>query len=355
MLLDELHIENCRVIKSADLLLSEKANFIIGANAAGKTSVLEALSMLSQGRSFRSNKIKDVIRHNANNILIRASGRDTNNVQLNIGIERTTNTSRIRINKQTIRTQASLSKHLPISIIHPLSQQLILGGATYRRRYLDWLSFYLHADFYDLWRRYQALLKQRNAALKNPRYYFSLPTLTQEISLIQPELFRCRRSSLYQLKHSLNDISPSFLKSLTPTLCINEGLPVNAESSADEIYNFYMGNLDKEKERRRTLYGYHLGDLSIQSDGYLISNIASRGQIRLITILLILAQNNAIPGNHIIAFDDLASELDEGNQKSLLDFLYDINAQLLITATTDSIVRNKSNSKMFHVKQGVIE
>ncbi|CAA6822514.1 MAG: DNA recombination and repair protein RecF [uncultured Thiotrichaceae bacterium] len=355
MWLDELHIENCRVIEIADLSLSNKANFIIGDNGAGKTSVIEALSILSQGRSFRTTKIKELINHESTNILVRASGRNVNGLELNMGIERNPESSRIRINKQSIRTQAALSKHLPVSIIHPLSQDLILGGATNRRRYLDWLSFYLHDDFYDLWRRYQALLKQRNAALKDPRYYFSLETLTEQISSIQPELFSRRQFSLSKLKESIEEISPAFLKDLNPILSIKEGLPINEHSSADDIYDFYIENVHKEKERRRTLYGYHLGDLSIKHNDFLVSSTGSRGQIRLITILLILAQNNAIPGNNIIAFDDLSAELDITNQKNLLSFLYDMNAQLIITATSDGLVSNQlPDANMFHVKHGVI-
>lgn len=355
MWLDELHIQNCRIIETADLALSNKANFIIGENGAGKTSVIEALSILSQGRSFRSSKIKELIRHDAEsgNLLVRASGQDVNGLNMNIGIERSTNGSRIRINKQSIRTQAALSKHLPISIIHPLSQDLILGGAANRRRYLDWLSFYLHEGFYDLWRRYQSLLKQRNAALKNPQYYFSLETLTQQIASLQPRLLTLRRSSLATLQHSLSEISPLFLCELKPCLTVKQGLPVDEHASEEDIYNFYMDNLHKEKERRRTLYGYHLGDLMIKRDDYLVSSTASRGQIRLITILLILAQNNAIPGNNIIAIDDLSSELDKDNQQNLLSFLQDMDAQLIITATHDDLLSGMSEANMFHVKHGV--
>lgn len=354
MWLEQLHIENCRIIQSADLLLSNKANFIIGDNGAGKTSVIEALSMLSQGRSFRSTKIKDLIHHGTEKVLVQASGKDAQGLHLNIGIERGVDSSRIRINKQSIRTQATLSKHLPISIIHPLSQDLILGGATNRRRYLDWLSFYLHPDFYDLWRRYQLLLRQRNAALKNPRYYFSLDSLTQQLSELQPELFERRTSALSILERSLDEITPKFLKPLTPDLSIKESLPLQISACADDIYHFYQSNLQKEKDRRRTLYGYHLSDLLIKQNEFLVSSTASRGQIRLITILLILAQNNAIPGNKIIAFDDLSSELDLRNQRNLLAFLHDLNAQLIITATSDEHLHSCSDAQMFHVKHGVV-
>lgn len=357
MWLDELHIENCRVIETADLSLSKKANFVIGDNGAGKTSVIEALSILSQGRSFRTTKIKELIRHHSDPrlVLVRASGQDINGNNLKIGIERSQDSSRIRINKQSIRTQAALSKHLPISFIHPLSQDLILGGATNRRRYMDWLSFYLHDDFYDLWRRYQVLLKQRNAALKSSRYYFSLETLTQQISYLQPQLLAFRRASLEALKYSLSEISPSFLDELIPSLSIKEGISVSHQPNAEEIYHFYMDNIDKEKDRKRTLYGYHLGDLSITRNDFLVSNTGSRGQIRLITILLILAQNNAIPGNNIIAVDDLSSELDISNQRNLLSFLLDMNAQLIITATNDQLVNEISGANMFHVKHGVFD
>ena len=125
MLLEQLSIHHCRVIDQADLSLSSGVNLIAGDNGSGKSSILEAVAILSRGRSFRSARIIDVIQHQQDSLLIRANTSDGDN-NFTIGIEKDRSTTRIRVNQQDIHTQAALSRYLPVTIIDPNSTRVLV-------------------------------------------------------------------------------------------------------------------------------------------------------------------------------------------------------------------------------------
>ena len=184
MWIKNITINNCRSLKSVSLELSSDLNMIVGPNASGKTSLLEALNILSKGRSFRTSHIDEVITETKESVLISAAIVDNGELKhegkpkvkkttSQIGIEKSKTKTKIRINKQDVYTQAELSSHLPITVIHPNSIDLITGSPAVRRSYLDWIAFYIYPDFLKQWKKYQHILRQRNICLKSPKH--SLP------------------------------------------------------------------------------------------------------------------------------------------------------------------------------------
>ena len=109
MWVKNIAINHCRLLESITLELSPRANIFIGPNASGKTSLLESLNILSKGRSFRTSHINDVISYNNDSILVTANIiDDTDNIS-HIGINKTKNKTKIRINKKDIYSQSELS------------------------------------------------------------------------------------------------------------------------------------------------------------------------------------------------------------------------------------------------------
>ena len=195
MWIKNITIKDCRSLSSVNLEFSPDLNIIVGPNASGKTSLLEALNILSKGRSFRTSHIKEVITDKKESILISASIVDNINERENhsqLGIEKSCSKTKIRINKQDVYTQAKLSSHLHITVIHPNSVDLITGSPSIRRSYLDWIAFYVFPDFLLKWKKYQHILKQRNICLKSPKHLYSLDKWTEELVQIQPDLIKYR-------------------------------------------------------------------------------------------------------------------------------------------------------------------
>lgn len=357
MWVKNLTIQNCRVLKDVQLELSPQFNIIIGDNGSGKTSLLEALNILSKGRSFRTARIFEVISYLEDSILISASVYSDSKSKTQIGISKTVKKTKIRINKKDIHAQSELSRYLPITVVHPDSIKLITGSPSERRAFIDWLCFYLHPSFYPIWKQYQHILKQRNSCLKNKKQKYAIDEWTNELVKLQPQIHDFRLQSIEALKPFLKIISGKLLGKLQCTITLQDGFPSYFNIKNDDLLLFYREKLSTDLKLGRTQYGVHRSSLNILMNNNPAIQSASRGQLKLICICLLLAQSNTISALNknqaIILIDDIASELDEVNKNILIDYLETLNQQLIISTPFDKKISLK-NSKTFHVKHGVI-
>ena len=355
MWIDNLNVNHCRLLDGINIVLSKDLNIILGENASGKTSLLESLSLLSSGKSFRTSHINNVISHNESSILVSAR-LNFENKQSQIGIEKSSAKTIIRINKQDIYSQAALSRHLPITIIHPESIELITGGPSHRRSYIDWITFYLYPEFHHEWKKYRHILKQRNLCLKEPKHRYALAKWTDELIELQPCITAYRIQALNKLNIELKTVSKEILGDNSVNLIFSNGFPTDIELDKNSLKNHYLQKEEYDLKLKRTSSGVHRADIKIMLDNKPAIHAASRGQLKLLAITLLLAQSTTINiGNvekGIIAIDDLAAELDTDNKMNLLHYLSTLNQQLIIT-TTKKIEFENIPSKLFHVKHGV--
>jgi len=357
MWIEKLQIQNCRILKNVELELSPHFNIIYGDNGSGKTSFLEALSLLSKGRSFRTSRISEVINNNKSSVLVSSSINNKSGITSQIGIEKSSEKTQIRINKKDVYTQSELSRHLPITVIHPDSIKLITGSPAERRSFIDWLSFYLHNDFHNVWKKYQHILKQRNSCLRNVAHRYALDDWTKELIKLQPIIHEYRSNSLEKLQKKVNNISSEILGDIKCEIDLKSGFPQHLKLDKETLTDYYAEKLDFDIKLGRTQGGVHRADLIITMNGISAIQSASRGQLKLIVITLLLAQNNTIHdennSNAIILIDDIAAELDADNKKILINYLLKLEQQLIITTPASDKIEIK-NAKMFHVKQGEI-
>ncbi len=356
MLLEQLSIHHCRIIQQADLDLSPSVNLICGDNGSGKSSILEAVSILSKGRSFRTSHISDVIQHTQEALLIRAQSSEGDK-RYTIGIERSKLATRIRVNQQDINTQAALSRYLPVTIIDPNSIDLLTGSPSLRRSYIDWIAFYLFPEFHRIWQNYQRVLKQRNLCLRVPSYLSALPQWTDELIKAQILIHQFREQALTVLLPRLSDLASQLLGSHQLTIKLTSGFAQTMEDLSPEAQrDFYLQRRDIDIKSARTLSGAHRADLQIYFNDQLAQISASRGQLKLIAVALLLAQSRSIDPDEqrkgIIAIDDLAAELDPENKVSLLKCLRALDQQLLLTTTQAELIPLLAKDQMFHVKHG---
>lgn len=356
MWVEKLKIHNCRILKEVDIELSPSLNIFCGDNGSGKTSLLEALTLLSRGRSFRTSRIAEVIHYDESSVLIASTIQSNSGSHTKIGIEKLSGKTNIRINQKDIHSQSELSRFLPITVIHPDSIKLITGSPSERRAYIDWLCFYLYPGFYDTWRTYQHILKQRNICLKNKAHRYALNTWTEELINLQPVIHKFRHNALEILKPHILDITSEILDHFKCEVDLKSGFPLHVDLDKKSLVNFYEDKTDIDIKFGRTSSGVHRADLSILMNGIPAIHSASRGQLKLLCICLLLAQSRTINNdgeNGVIIIDDIAAELDMDNKNTLLEYLNKLNQQLIITTpSNDKIILNKA--KMFHVKHGVV-
>ena len=165
MSLHRLEVHDFRCIASTDLDFDGRCNLISGANASGKTSLLEAIFFLGRGRSFRTARNETLIRKGMHELMLTGRFGKGESVRP-VGVRYSREGFEARAAGNRIGSLAELATILPVQAIDPEVHRLVEEGPQERRRYLDWGVFHVEPRFVEQWRRYQRALKQRNAALR---------------------------------------------------------------------------------------------------------------------------------------------------------------------------------------------
>ena len=166
MRVKSLNINNLRNISSTSIDLDSCLNCFVGDNGAGKTSILEALTVLSKGRSFRTGQISSLIGPDSKSFQVVSKTESQSGEFHQLGMERNAENWSARHNGEDVTQLSSLTQLLPYVLLEPNSHTLVSGPPDGRRKYLDWGVFHVEHSFLMLWRRYNRVLKQRNAALR---------------------------------------------------------------------------------------------------------------------------------------------------------------------------------------------
>lgn len=168
MILSELKIHHLRNLSSVHLDLSPRFNFIFGANGSGKTSILEALYLLSCGHSFRSREISPIISYEQPSLTVFARAQQQETISIQKSYSQPT---QIKLNNQFCSTTSQLAYALPCQVFYSDIFQIIDAGPSVRRSLLDWGLFHVKHNYLSIWKEYKRVLKQRNALLRQQAPY----------------------------------------------------------------------------------------------------------------------------------------------------------------------------------------
>ena len=354
MYLTQLDIRQVRNLHNVELKPSKHCNYIYGANASGKTSVLEAIYLLSVARSFRTTHIKHVISHDQTSLQVFARISSNNHVSA-VGLERSPKKTRIRINGEDVKQVSELSALLPVQIINPDVHKLLEQGPKYRRQFIDWGVFHVEHSFLSAWQQYYRVLKQRNAALRR-----KLDTKT--ITLWDEQLIQFAKIITLSRENYLLGFLPIFNKYVNKLMGLSVDLQYQRGWNSEESFTDTLKeSFEKDIFKGFTSLGPHRADLEISHKGILVQNCFSRGQQKLLVCAMRLAQISHLKletnQQSLLLVDDLAAELDVEHRQNLIELLIDTEAQLFVTATEQNsfVLPSEIESKMFHVEHGILK
>ncbi|WP_028885672.1 DNA replication/repair protein RecF [Teredinibacter turnerae] len=359
-----LDISHFRNLRSAALQPGEGINLIFGENGSGKTSILEAISVLAHGRSFRTHKYRRLINNDEKSFTVFAQLHE--GTTRNIGLNRASNgDTQIRIDGKAAYTSTELAECLPLLVMNSSSFQLLEGSAQVRRKFFDWLVFHVKHEFKQHWKLYARSIKQRNSLLRRDKITRSdlvpwdqeLIKAAQHIESMRLEVFdQFQRYFLKEIGEFL--FTDKLGASLTCTY-------VSGWSKEGD----YKAQLDDQFERDvaagYTHVGSHKSDLKINLARVPAVEELSRGQQKSVIVALYLAEAlvfRSLTGRKpVFLLDDLPAELDEANLQIVGKALKNMGSQVFATAidpkpilTGWELVEDKS-LRMFHVKHGQVE
>ncbi len=352
MALQTLLIQNLRIINQLEITLAADANLFIGENGAGKTSILEAIDILSRGRSFRERRTHPLLRKQASSIIV-SSKLNTADGSIHLGIQKSAKQTLLHVNQEKVSSVSEHASHLPVVSMHPDSHQLIQGGSKQRRNYLDWSAFHVKPTFLQHWRNYNKSLRQRNQALRDQRPTEEINVWAKKLS----EHAECVDRERSEIFGQLNPIIEGYSRRLLPEAEINvkyaRGWPEeqNLEQTLNEL-------LDQERKLKSTRAGAHRAELKLLLNEQDAAATASRGQQKLIAACLLLAQIEHVQQlsaqKCVVLLDDVRAELDQEHAHALITALQDLGCQVFITAIEREQIEltGWQDTKVFHVKQG---
>jgi len=355
MQLGQLHIKNFRNIQDTILDPVHGVNLIIGDNASGKTSLLEAIYYLSHVRSFRTQYVTDLILRQSPYLQLVAHIKNEDNQIIPFGIRRSRNKSEIRVNKQPVKRVSDIAAQFPVLAIHPDSYKLITGSPSQRRQYLDWGVFHVEHGFFQAWQRFRKALQQRNAALKSKQNFDVCQLWNKEINNTAHYIDQLRQQYFLNLSPYLVDLSKQFFEDDSITIDYKRGWPVDTN-----LIDLLESNLQKERMKGYTYYGPHRAEITIKVNGQSAQTCISRGQQKSLVALMRLAQakqfTESTGRSCVLLYDDLAAELDSKHRQMILSVLSAMNIQLFLTAIEQNQIDLSEwpIKRMFHVEHGAI-
>jgi DNA replication and repair protein RecF len=350
-------LTNFRIYERVSFQPDHRLTIIIGRNASGKTSLLEAIHLLSTGRTFRKAQFEQILRQGSSQLGIKAFYQSAGNGSLTkLAFSQNSSSRNIRINGADRMRQSDLAQFLPVLVVSPETHFEFQQSARERRAVLDWILFHVEQDFHDRWARYHRVLVQRNSALKNSRYGRATFSWDEELVPLGESLQASRADCLAQVATRFEAICGHLLPAMG-------GVGLQLDSGWDLALGLARCLInDRERDLRRgyTHSGAHRSDLKILIDKQPSRERASHGQNKLLVIALRLAQIQyfyEISGRECcLLVDDLAAELDIENRRRLISYLADMPVQVIVTATEAENFDYQpwSSHKTFHVKHGTI-
>jgi DNA replication and repair protein RecF len=353
MRLTGLRIERLRCLDAFDLDLPVGWTAFVGANGAGKTSILEAIYLLSHGRSFRGGARDALTAIGSSGFSVFGRFLHADGRERRLGLARQGNRMEARVDGE-VASLGSLVEASAVVCFEPGSHELIHGAAEGRRRLVDWGVFHVEHGFLGQWRRYQRALRQRNAALRDLASPDVLAPWEVEMADAGEQLTRHRVAYIERLRPVLEATFAEFVAELGDSSLVFERGWREESTLAEAL----MEARSRDRDRGHTTRGPHRADWTIGFDRAPRREHLSRGQEKLCALAFLLAQARlyaSVQGEWpVLCFDDLASELDAEHQRRVLDVVRASGAQVLLTGTElpAGMSIGSAGLDVFHVEQG---
>ena len=362
-----LSLRDFRTYERLDLALEPGTTLFYGPNAAGKTTILEALFYLATTRSPRAGADRELVRWDAQGDigtppfarLLCEVKRSDGKVRLEVVVQRRADDEgqltgaslkTVRIDRRVVRA-LDLVGNLRVVLFTPADLALVTGAPAERRRYLDVTLSQLNGRYVRTLSHYQKVVQQRNSLLRAWRERRrplrgaddELAFWDRELTLSGAYVLHERLAAVAELNTLIGPIFCQVTAGDTPLIAAYQSTVAGLDGLPDEraIEAAFLANLarirDDEIGRGQTLIGPHRDDLLLSMGSISVGTYGSRGQQRSATLALKLGEAELMRARAgdapVLLLDDLLSELDAERRSHLLAALTQPGQQTLVTAT----------------------
>lgn len=331
MILRSLLTQNFRNLADAETEFHPQANIVVGRNGQGKTNLLEAAYFLATTKSFRTNRISSVFRHDQASVFVSgAVERDRLTRTLSVGLE-TGETKRrvLMINGEKVTLPAFLGA-LSVFAYSSARLDVMRGTPEDRRRFLDRGIASVQPQYVELMTRYTRVLKQRNILLAD----HSLSTLDawdNELMVAAAAVHRARAAYV-------TDLGAVFAEIVAQHRYHVSGVELRYKPSTTEE----LAKIRRHELRAKmTLVGPQRDVLELVVEGRSAAEVLSGGEQKMIVLFLKFAKLELFRRRHdeapLFLLDDVDAELDLEILHGLLSRL-PVSTQVFATSAKEAFL-----------------
>ncbi len=347
-----LKLSNFRSYRQATLDLEGRAALFLGANGAGKTNLLEAISFLTPGRGLRRATLEDVAAVEGDGswaVAVEIDGA-LGAAALGTGIdapaEDTAPARRSRIDREPVGSAAAFAEHLRVVWLTPEMDGLFLGPASERRRFLDRLVLAIDAEHGARVSALDRALRSRNRLLEEQNFDpLWMDAIEHEVAELAIAVAAARAETVRRLASEIAASRDDAAVFPTAQIALDGEIERALENeSATEIEERYRAKLRDNRPRDRaagrTLEGPHRSDLIVlHAEKAIEAARASTGERKALLVGLVLSHARLVASMHgfapVVLLDDVAAFLDAERRAALFAAVRKLGAQVLVTGVDE--------------------
>lgn len=337
MNLISISIFGFRNLLPTDITFEDRLNLVMGANGAGKTSLVEAIYFLASLKSFRTSRSSEVITHGLKGGVL-SGVFETEKGKKEVKIEIGDGFRKAYIDGHGLKSARVFLEAFPVVCLSPDNRSLLDGGPDARREILDHIIVVIEPSAINNLTIYQRCLKTRNLILRQEQGTWNMDLLgscEEILSKTGIKIIEIRKRILGSI---LNYIGETLEKILNYKIEI-DGEYISSIQTAQEdqetLRNMLQKNREKDAILGYTSVGPHVDDFTIYMARLKAKSFASRGQKKLVEIAWKLAESLLIENEKkerpILILDDALSDLDQERQTCIMKYLYEREGQTFLT------------------------
>jgi DNA replication and repair protein RecF len=349
MKIKTLQLHNFRNLSEMALSLSDAPIVVLyGENGAGKTSILEAISLLTPGRGLHRHKLDSHIQHNSKEWTIFAEVEADNNHT--IGMQFKSGKRILKIDDEKNKSQSALSNLGNILWFTPKMDRLFMDSTSARREFLDRLVFGHFKDHASHLNRYKTHLKNRLKLLKEHGSDDWISIEEEQAALFAEKITTARHTYLENLQPYLSDLTLKLIGSFERLDILNQ----------QSIQVGFKNSRIRDQKTHSSLFGPHRSDITGQLTEQEINlSDSSTGQHKKAILEILLANARLTHAKSgfapIILLDEVAGHLDQKTKEYFLKEITELGSQVWLTGTEKDVFKTLKKAQFIHIQQGIAQ
>jgi DNA replication and repair protein RecF len=336
-------VADLRNLRELEFEPGPRANVITGDNGQGKTSLLEALYLVATSKSFRTEKLTELIRQGAEVARVRATI-DEDGLKREQRVAISEKSRALSLDGKRPSRLAAYATRTPVVVFHPADLRLVSGAAAERRLLLDRVALFVDPASVADRRDYLKALRARQRLLdeRGPR--------ARELDAYERVLAehgaRFARARQRAAERCLAALGPAFRRVAPAGLLLEASYAPRGTDDPQTFAREFGERRELDLRRRSASFGPQRDELELGIDGRPARRHASQGQQRILTLALKLAELDCVRearGAHpVLLLDDVSSELDPARSDAVSALLENTESQVFVTTTRPELFRAPS-------------